>query len=541
MDGAEKKAVMQAGNLTAASFMDAYRKADNRLSMRRADFDKIGRYVAPSRLPEPWRETPDAPLTHDLVDTTAVSANQRLSSMLCLYVFPMNEHWSVPRLEGREPTGDERRWLDGVQDDLHDWFTYRSSSFQKAKPEILAELCAFGNGPSYLWSKPFGLPEYKALSIYNSRFLLDHMGKVTHFFWDVDMSLNEIKAAFPDAVLKDSKDNNAVDQKVIYGVVPNTGAGRPYVERVMLSMGDVVLREKPMKEMPFYVPAFARRPQDHYGIGPGHLAMPFAKWLNRIQESAVDGAEMSVRPPTFDFTGGIISKKDLRPGAYNQATFSAMNIMSVAEALQRFEPSGDLRPGIEMVRDARQTINMAFYVDWLQSNDAGVRTATEVSDMRSMRFQSLATLVSNIVPDWVTPMVERTFRMLLEADYFAPMPPSLRGEAVSFEYRSPLASLINQVQTEKIMNYLRKMGELAQLDPQVMDNVDMDAAARRIHKTDGVPADVLRDADQVEATREGRRKAAEQQAQQEALQANAAALRDGGQGAAALMGAQQDG
>jgi hypothetical protein len=450
-------------------------------------------------------------------------------------VFPLQTPWNIPRLEGREPSHEENLWLSHVQDGLHQWFSYRSKSFRPAAAETMLDIVGFGNGYNYQWAKPFGLPEYKAISIFNGAFLRASNGDLTHFFYETKMTKSDLMQEFPDADLEHVQEDG--DVEVVYAVRPSGKREFPYFEEVYAARGGAPLRQKRLEEMPFYAPGFMRRPQDHYAMGAGHLAYPFAEWLNRIQESILDGAEKSVDPPLFDFTGGAIKQFDRRANAVNVASWAALGFSDVREALQPFGPTGDLRPGIEMVKDIRNMIYLAFYIDWLEGSDQGVRTATEVADRRNLRMQSLSTLTARLVPEWASRMTERTFRLLLKADYFDPMPESLRDELVSFEYRSPLLSVVDTAESEIILAYAQKLAALAAIQPDVVDNFDTDKAAREIFKNDSLPAHLLKPLDDVTALREARDNAAAQREAVELQQGQAAALRDGGQGAAALIGA----
>ena len=86
------------------------------------------------------------------------------------------------------------------------------------------------------------------------------------------------------------------------------------------------------------------------------------------------------------------------------------------------------------------------------------------------------------------------------------MPPELieaEGE-YRIEYTSPMAKAMRASDGIAIVRTLESVLPLAQVDPGVLDSFDLDEAARELADINGVPAKIVRDAEQVRAMKEGR-------------------------------------
>lgn len=512
------------------------------------DMELMAKFVAPTRIPDKWKNTPDEPLTHELVDPTGQVAVEKFAALVFGNMFQPQRASVLPRIKGRDPVGDEAVWLDNTRDDMHDFFTNGSNSWRPAMMECFMDWAAFGPTSMYTSAKPFGLPEYRAISVFKIYWLEGLDGKATDVFWPTKTSARNAARDFPDnAELQALADKNPDEEVELLYAVYLRPAGRrgaatnqkPWAGNTIWLDKKVVLDDGGYEENPFAVTRLFRRPGEPYGTGLGHRIYPIAKWLNRVKQATADGVEKSVTPPMFDWSGGAIDRYDLRAGGYNSADVGALGFGNINEVIQTLNPTGDLRPGDAMMRDARSEIFAIAYVDWMEgaSSGAGVRTATEVLDRRQLRFQSMSALISRLETEFLDPIIDRSFRLLLAAGAFDEMPESLRGETIRFEYRSPLANAQDQGENDAIATGLQGVAQIAELDPNVTDLIDADAMARRWAANGGMPAVLFKTPEQVKAKRDAR--ADEQEAAQEnaALTAQATALRDGAQGVASLANA----
>ena len=128
----------------------------------------------------------------------------------------------------------------------------------------------------------------------------------------------------------------------------------------------------------------------------------------------------------------------------------------------------------------------------------------------------------------------------MKAGYFRRPPQSLSKETLSFDYRNPLAAAQDSTEVQAILRMLETAGALVAFDPTVTDRIPAHNLLKRVARNYGLPANILESDETVEEA--GRARAEQEAAAQEtdAALAAAQALRDGGQGAAALINAGQE-
>jgi hypothetical protein len=98
---------------------------------------------------------------------------------------------------------------------------------------------------------------------------------------------------------------------------------------------------------------------------------------------------------------------------------------------------------------------------------------------------------------------------------FLPPPEGVKGAQIDIEYVGPLARSQRMEEAVAVERLYEMAGNLAQLAPEIMDNLDHDAAIRSRAELLGVPKNIMKDPDQVAEIREQRM---QEQQQQQAME-----------------------
>ena len=101
-------------------------------------------------------------------------------------------------------------------------------------------------------------------------------------------------------------------------------------------------------------------------------------------------------------------------------------------------------------------------------------------------------------------VIEREIDILAHAGELPPMPDELRkwymqGGEHHIEYQSPLNMAQKAGAGVAIMNTMQAIAPLAQIDQKVMMRFNLEKAAERIGRINGVPEDIIRSDDEVAA------------------------------------------
>ena len=165
-------------------------------------------------------------------------------------------------------------------------------------------------------------------------------------------------------------------------------------------------------------------------------------------------------------------------------------------------------------------------------------TATEVIQRTEEKMRLLGPVLGRLQAELLQPLINRCFAILSRQKKFVPPPESLRGGDIDIEYVSPLAKAQRSGDVQSVMQMFEFLAPLMQLDPSVVDYLDMDGLAQHVIKVTGTPAVVTRGEGEVAELRQQR---AAQQAQQQEMMMLQQAAQAAGQAAPALKEIRQGG
>ena len=281
-----------------------------------------------------------------------------------------------------------------------------------------------------------------------------------------------------------------------------------------------ICKESGYYELPFMVPRWAKTTGDVYGFGPGCVARPDVKTLNEARKLAMKAWEKSIDPPLKAMQNGILGKIDLRP--------STVTYVRDMNNLEPIVNQTNWNADSLMLGDVRASVRRIFFSDQLELNEGPQMTATEVQVRYELMQRLLGPTLGRLQSEFLNPIVERAFYSMLRGNALPPMPEILQevGGDLDIEYVGPLARSQKMDEVTGIQRAVDGIMQLAQVNPEVLDIVDVDKAARTISDRLGAPADMLLGDEQVVELRQARQQQQQAQAEME-------------QGQQELAGAQQ--
>jgi hypothetical protein len=165
----------------------------------------------------------------------------------------------------------------------------------------------------------------------------------------------------------------------------------------------------------------------------------------------------------------------------------------------------------------RTAIRQAYYSDQLQLQQGPQMTATEVQVRYELMQRLLGPTLGRFQSEFLNPLIERVFGIMLRAEALIPAPEVIQGQTVDVEYVGPLARSQRMEESIAIDRLYALAMQVGQIDPSIMDNINHDLAIRTRANLLGVPKTVLRGAEEVAEMREMRAQQ-QQQAQEMAMQ-----------------------
>jgi hypothetical protein len=125
----------------------------------------------------------------------------------------------------------------------------------------------------------------------------------------------------------------------------------------------------------------------------------------------------------------------------------------------------------------------------------------------------LGPVLSRLNSELLQPLVIRQFKIMLRAGVLPEAPDLVkeRGVDIDIQFVNQLARSQQIQDVSSIQQWVQNLAGLAQLDPEVIDNINSDGIARHTAKILGVPEVAVANQDEIEQTRAARQQAQQQQ------------------------------
>jgi hypothetical protein len=158
-------------------------------------------------------------------------------------------------------------------------------------------------------------------------------------------------------------------------------------------------------------------------------------------------------------------------------------------------------------------------------------TAREIQERHEEKLLMLGPVLERLNDELLDPLIDRTFGIMLRRGLIPPPPEELQGMELNVEYVSVMAQAMKLTGITSIERFMSFAGNLAGVNPGVLDKVDFDQAVDEYANMVGVPPSMIKDDDTVAKIRE-------QRAQQQAAMQQAEMAAQGAQTAKTLSETQ---
>ena len=495
--------------------------------------------------------TPGQESGAEMFDTTANMALFRYAAAMESMLTPRNGRWhniriADPKLNAKRAV---RLWCDQVTDIMFHYRYASRSGFHTQQHDAYVTQGAFGTSAMFVDqlrdpndANARGL-SYRNIHLGEVYVSENHQGLVDKVWRRWRMSLRNVytrfpKAEFPTSFMERLRKNPEEKVYVVHHISPRERwANRPLSGKAMrfgsyyvLESERVLLEESGYRSWPMPVARYTTAPGEIYGRGPAMLVLPSIKGLNAQKKTMLKQAQRAVDPVLLAHDDGILEGVNLMPGAVNYGGMSAEG-----RALIGVLPTGNLNIGVETMQEERQAINDAFYVTLFQILvDNNTMTATEVLERAREKGALLSPTFGRYQSESLGPMIAREYEVLFSQGLIPPPPPELRDVNATWEveYDAPLNRAMKAEGSAGFQRTLQFATEIANVtqDPSVFDIFDLDTALRDTAVVQSTPERYLASPQQIQAKRQGRAQAQQQQQLVDAAPAIASTLKAVGAG-----------
>lgn len=161
-------------------------------------------------------------------------------------------------------------------------------------------------------------------------------------------------------------------------------------------------------------------------------------------------------------------------------------------------------------------------------------TATEVMQRTEEKMRLMAPAISRQQSEFLDPLIDRVFGILLRKGYFGEIPQQLAGVELKVDYVSPVAKAQRMTQVMAFQRMMETLAQVAAVKPEILDKIDGDGVVDFMADVYDVSYKTLLTDKQVADLRQQRADAQAKQVQAEQLNMAADSFNKAGKGAASL-------
>ncbi len=262
----------------------------------------------------------------------------------------------------------------------------------------------------------------------------------------------------PDAVIGICQSTTWLpDRRVWRLVVFEHAAGEAKLPATSTGAGEQAIFSEEYRTCPWLTPRFMVVPGEPYGRGPGMIALPFVKTLNKA-------VELDLKAAALALYGIWLSRDDdfntdtarFEPGAiWNVASTGG----PLGPSLVKADVPGTYDLSRMIVDEQRMQIRRAMFDDTLPPDAGAVRSATEIMERMKRLSQDLGGIFGRLQLEIIKPLVERVMEVLFKARIL-PKEVSIDQLTVGLKVISPISDTQNAAQARRVVDYAQMIAML---------------------------------------------------------------------------------
>lgn len=517
------------------------REVRSRQQVWHPHWDDLARVMVPRLLGFSETVVEGVSRTEEIYDGTPMRASRGLANAIGGLLRPEGEKWFFVRAD-QDADDAGMRWLEDSESRLRAAFDNPKARMRQTLGETDLGLVVFGTAPFFLgeaaamdhllfrsvplrdaaidWGEEndlLALYRFRRLTVRQAekRFGEENLGSRARELLrakKLDERLTYIHAVAPR------------EDRIVGGILARN---LPIASLWIEEESKHVVEESGFHEFPYIVPRMETAPDEDYGRSPGMIALPDANTLQAMGETILVAGQRAADPPIFAPNDGAFQTPNTFPGgiSYYDAALAAKIGRNPIFAM---DTGTNLPISRDMQLDVREQVFAAFFRNVLNLPvDGPEMTATEVIQRREEFIREIGPMFGRLESDYTAPVVERGFMLMLRAGQFGPIPPSLAGRNIRFEYESPVKRIRQQIEAAAARMLKDEVLTIAAIKPEAMDVFDEEAYLRFVGEASKVPSVLLRSPEAVAARRAARAEAEQAAAAMAATEQAAKIAKDG--------------
>lgn len=283
-----------------------------------------------------------------------------------------------------------------------------------------------------------------------------------------------------------------------------------------------ILVESGFEEFPLVVSRFRKLPESHYGIGMANMVLADVKTVNQLMKLSLQTAELNLGGLWVAASDGVINPNTLR--IRPNAIIAANSV----DAIKRLDTgSASVGIGLDFLQHFQAKIKRTLMSDQLTPQGSSPLTATEIQARVNVYRNQLGSIFSRLQAEYLQTLLDRCWGLAMRSGLLPQAPEELmQASRISFSFINPMAASAKLEWVTSTQELMMNIGQMAQIDQTVLDNINLDAMVQIMADGLNVPKEAIRTSDEIAELRQLKQE--QQQAMQEQQQQQAMTAELGG-------------
>lgn len=508
-------------------------------------WEDLARLMLPRRLGFVSQQTEGERRTEDIYDGVAMRAARSLANSMAAMLRPEGEQWLFMRAadDGLSETDEVRSWLEFAEERLMTALFNPAARFRESMGEADLDLVVFGTAVVFGGrSRRLDRLTFQSLHLKDTVVAYDDERNPDTMFRTHRFTLRQAEEKFgrdnlSDAVRQKLEGGDKLDERIpfLHVVTPRPEGSAdavmarnlPFADLWIETEAEKIVAEAGFHEFPFSVARWDTSSGEDYGRSPGMIALPDAATAQAMGETLLVAGQRAADPPLMAPNDGAFDAINTFPGG-----ISYYDVETAAQLRGNpFFPL-DTRMNLPITRDmqidTREQIRQAFFANVFNLPVPGTQmTATEVMERKEEFIREIGPVFGRLETDYIAPVVERAFSVMLRSGSFDPIPEALRGAEVRFEFESPVKKLREQAEATAAGLWAQEMLAMGGVKPEAVDMVNVEELGRFSAQALNLPERIVTSREAMQAIREQRAEAQREAMEREKVAQEASIAKEG--------------
>ena len=428
-----------------------------------------------------------------------------------------------------------KEWLDATTEVLRNVFGM--SNFYVEVFKFYYDLCSIGTAIMYVEEddRADKAVRFSTRHIREIYFAENKYGDIDTVYRKVKMSVRKVVQRWGlekvcEVTAKDYKEQPDKEIEILHCVYPRKdydvenkkNTEMPFASYWFEYGEKHMLAEGGYTELPYIIARWFVESAEVYGRSPMYIALPDIITLNRMMELTLLTTELSIKPP-LKATPDIMEYQEvvrIEPGS-----------VTITDENGGLDPIWDASRGVpltfELIQAYRDQIASTFFANQLQVIDKTQMTAEEVRARTAENAKAIGPTFGRLQAEFLEKLINRVYNLVVEqvdlnGQTKIESPPIDAEDAeLEISFVSPLAKQQRVAEVNGIYSTIEFATQMAEIVPDILDNINFDEAVRIIGDVNDAPLAVLNDMEKIEEIRELRQQQKQQMEQQQMQQEQA--------------------